>query len=110
VPVGINRFALDLLMRSAIDTLMTLEMPTGEPGRPMFQDPGEVVDYLNKNRHHLEPLNARLLHWELAVGAVFICALIIHERDAATKLLGPRDRLARLCTGDGGEGSPTEST
>lgn len=95
MPVGINRMAIDLLMRSKVGHALELKHPL-EEDQPLFKSPEEVVEHILKSPDIVAMLEEQLARYELAIGILVICALLVWHRDAAGSVVGQSGTLALL--------------
>ncbi len=96
VPVAINRWALELITRAFVDQVVSSDGPTDADGSPIFKTPQEVFEYLSKKPELIAILEEKRPRYELAIGVVLICALLVHHRERARKLVGEQKTLADL--------------
>lgn len=95
VPAGINRFAVETMMKDFTDRMMSSDL-TGEDGKPFFETPKDVFAHLQRNPRALGLLEGKRRRYELAMGVVLICALIVHHRDRARQLIADSDILSEV--------------
>lgn len=95
MPVGINRAAIDLLMRSKVGHALELKSPI-EEDQPLFKSPEEVVEYISQSPDIIEMLDEQLARYEFGVGLLVICALLVWHRDAACSVVGKSGTIALL--------------
>lgn len=94
MPAAINSTAFDLMMRIKIDHALELKHPGEE--RPYFNTPQEVVQYIRDAPDVARNLIEQLPRYELAVGLVIMCDLLVWHREAACRLVGKSGSLATL--------------
>jgi hypothetical protein len=97
MPAGINRLALELMLRSFIDRALQIRDPSDE-SQPAFNDSSEVLEFIAGKPDLVAPFEERRHRWELALGVSLICATIISRREAIAASHSPH-------TGDGGSTS-----
>lgn len=88
VPVGINRWALEAILKNVVHSLLELEDPVAEVKKPMFESPKAVLDYLSSNKEMLKPLEEQRPRWELGIAVAIVCGLIVLFREKASSRLG----------------------
>ena len=96
VPAGINRFAIETMMKEFADRMFSPEGPKDEQGQPFFSTPREFFDYLAKKPEVIAILEEKRRRYELAMGIALICALIVHHRERARELIGDDETLSSL--------------
>ncbi|MBI1310669.1 hypothetical protein GC176_05115 [bacterium] len=87
VPLGVNHLANELLVRSAVARILEIKNPFSDDGSTVFNDPMEVIDHLSEHPELTAKLDERRPRFEFALGLVFACAVLVLERDSASKLL-----------------------
>ena len=75
LPLWVNRMACELLRGSFLANALEIKLPDSE--KPAFETETDVLKYIQGRSDLLAPLNDRLPRCELAIGIVFICALLI---------------------------------
>ncbi len=105
MPSWINRMACELIGRSFLERAAEIRLPNSD--KPVFDTPADVLKYIGGRPKLIVPLNERLPRCELAIGIIFICALLIHAREAAVRVCGasrtwPRFRGVRSNEGAAG--------
>lgn len=93
VDMGVNRWAVELMVDSMLERLTTLEHPI-DKGKPLFESKTAALDYLNQNKHHLNILEADQPRWEIGLGVGLICGLIIYHRERLLGVIGVRETFA----------------
>lgn len=95
-PVGINRWACELILHTAVQNILKLKHPLSDEERPAFASPEEVFDYLSKSPEALAVLEEKRPRWELGLGVALICSLIVHKRERTVAVLGDNKLIASL--------------
>lgn len=95
MPVGINRMAIDLLMRSKVGRALELKHSL-EEDQPLFKSPEEVIERIRESPDMIAVLEEQLARYELAIGILIICALLVWNRDDACSVVGQSGTLALL--------------
>lgn len=80
VPSGINRMALDLLLKDAVTRITDIDDPANA-GDKYFNTPAEALDYMKDNPTIVEPLEKNVPRMELCIGTAMICGLIVVHRE-----------------------------
>ncbi len=94
VPAYISRSAMLIMMRSKIEQYMELHGPHGEI--PYFNTSQEVFEYLTNDSEILSLLKEQLPKYELVLGIMLLCGLIISCREATAKLVGSNSTLSNI--------------
>lgn len=94
--VGVNRFALDLIFRAVVKSLLERGVELeAEIGSNPFTSPSEIIEYISEQPEAMKALEGRLPRMELAFGVWLLLGLISHQRK---KLI--RERCTRSATGE----------
>lgn len=96
VPAFINRIVLELMLRDVTDSLTGPDGPKSDAGENCFTSAMDVYEYIEANPALISPLEGKRRRYELAIGVVLICALIIRHRDEAKSLLGQHETLSSV--------------
>jgi hypothetical protein len=96
VPSAINRWACELILRSAVGNVLEVMGPDSVESKPTFASPQEVLDYLAKKPEIMATLGEKRPRYELALAVMLLCGLIVENRERAKELLGENTVLAFL--------------
>lgn len=84
----VNRMACEMLVGSAVDSLLKLNKPRTSPKERVFRSRREVMEYLAAKPKTTAPLDQRRPRIELALGTWILCGMVIFERDEMLRTLG----------------------
>jgi hypothetical protein len=86
VPIAINRFALEIITNSFSAEFFGADAPRDAEGKPFFASPMELFAYVkSKTPDVLGMLEEKRRRYELSMGVVLICALLVHHREQAAR-------------------------
>jgi hypothetical protein len=94
VPAAINRWAGDAIIYTAVKNILGVKDPVSE--EVAFANPQEALDYLAESPEIITALDERRPRYELALGVVLICGMIVFYRERAKEVLGENMVLATL--------------
>lgn len=86
LPAWINRWTLEMLVRSFVDAALEIRDPADET-KPAFATPRDALDYLAKSADLKAILEERRPRFELAFGVSMLCALVIVQRESTNRRL-----------------------
>jgi len=88
LPSAINRLAAELILRTAVESVLEVNDPASDEPKPIFKNSAEVLDHFAKDTDLMATLDERRPKCELALGVSFICSLIVYHRDGTKDLIG----------------------
>jgi DNA-binding MltR family transcriptional regulator len=88
VPNTVHEWAVDELMREAVNHALELKNPALQTDEPIFKKAEEVMNYISQDADMINILSDKLPRWKLGLGIALICGIIFHGTDSACLVLG----------------------
>ena len=88
VPVALNNWAVDFLMKNAIENCLNLSNPTIEEDRKLFNEPAEVIEHIRNHPELLKLLENKLPKWKLGLGTALLSGITHYGAEKAVQILG----------------------